>query len=136
MPNKAIIRTAFGVAVVSLLLLILGTIFSNHLWWKTSRFAVTDNGQPVRNAETFEKQTMLYVQLPNRRFEAYVIDTANRSVVHNQPHRFASMGYVLISEDMPPVGAGFGKLEREPPRFEGNAVKFSADDGEQISVSW
>jgi hypothetical protein len=114
---------------------ILGLVFANNLWWRTAQYSIMENGVVVQDARTFSTQEMVYVQLRNWQYEAYIIDFKDKDAARLDSSRFVIFGPAIIGERMPPDGIGFGKLEREHPRFNGNSVAFFSDNGEQISVS-
>jgi hypothetical protein len=129
-------RILVVLTVLLLAALSIGVMYGDHMWWKSYRFTVTENGKAVTNAKVYAKGGMAFVTLPEWKYEAYIIDLQGRTVVAALTHRFFPSRYVLFSRDAPPDGIYFGKLERDAPQFVGNTVTFRSYSEEQIVVRW
>jgi hypothetical protein len=133
MKRLSILRRILFIVV----LLLIGALLASHIWLRSSRFTVTENGMVVSNALVYKWiGSVIYVTRPEWRDEAYMIDYRHNAVFLPNANQFLSNRTLLLATHWRVDSDYFGELDRQMPEFRGNAVTFSSNRGTQIVVRW
>jgi hypothetical protein len=118
-------------------LLLIGALMASHIWWRSKRFTVTEDGKLVANAEVYRWiGGGVYLTLPRWQNEAYILDFRDKAVFVPMANQTLSNRAFLLSTRWRIDAVYFGKLEREMPQFGGDSVSFISNNGSHILVRW
>lgn len=133
MRRLSILRRVLFVVV----LLLIGAWVASHLWLRSTRFTVTENGVPISNALVYKWiGNVVYVTLPEWHDEAYMIDYRHKAVFLPNANQFLSNRLFLLAIHWRVDSDYFGELDRKMPLFTGNMVTFVSNRGTKIVVRW
>jgi len=127
----------FRKAFIVVLLLLVCALMASHIWWRSKKFTVTEDGVCVANAEVYRWiGGGVYVTLPKWRNEAYIVDFRDKAVFVPIANQTLSNRAFLVSTRWRIDAVYFGKLEREMPQFGSDSVSFISNSGAHILVRW